>query len=287
MQADGRMSAGPDRPATALAPAKINLALVVGPVGTDGKHEVATVLERVTLADRISVTPARRTRVEGYVDDAIVTAALHRLARAAAHDGGWAARIEKLIPVAAGLGGGSADAAVALRLANAQLPSPLSGEALHELAACVGADVPFFLASGPQLATGDGTQLAPVELPSDYHVVIVAPFGVEKGSTAAVYGAFDDRGGAEGFEVRRAALLAALAAVRSPRDLGRLPANDLASSPLSALLRASGAFRADVSGAGPAVYGLFEERHAALAAGRSLEALGRVWVVEPGGAEPG
>jgi 4-diphosphocytidyl-2-C-methyl-D-erythritol kinase len=272
-----------DRPTTALAPAKINLALVVGPLGEGGKHEVATVLQRVTLADRISVAPARHTKVDGYSEDTLVTAALNRLARAARHDGGWRVRIEKRIPVAAGLGGGSSDAALALRLANAQLPSPLPGAALKDLASHIGADVPFFLASGPQLGTGDGTQLAPLELPTDYHVAIVAPSGVEKDSTAAVYRAFDDREGAEGFHERQAALLAALAAVRSRRDLGRLPANDLASSPLSALLRAHGAFRADVSGAGPAVYGLFDERAAALQAARSLETHGRVWVVEPAG----
>ena len=81
---------------------------------------------------------------------------------------------------------------------------------------------------------------------------------------------FDERDGAHGWDERRAALETALAAVRRPRDLAALPPNDLASSPLAADLRRLGAFRADVSGAGPTVYGLFHHRRQAEAARRAL-----------------
>src|SRR5438067_8301549 len=126
------------------AAAKINLALVVGPVRGDGKHEVATVLQRVDLVDRISIEPARELSVEGFAGDTLVERALRALADAAGVEPRWAARIEKRIPVAAGLGGGSSDAASALRLANETLERPLALEALRALASRLGADVPFF-----------------------------------------------------------------------------------------------------------------------------------------------
>src|SRR5262249_15573945 len=115
--------------------AKINLALVVGPIRPDGKHEVTTVLQRIGLADRITVDPAASLRVEGFADDSLVRRALQSLAEAAGVEPTWAAGIEKQIPVAAGLGGGSSDAAAALRLANELLDEPLDAEQLRTLAA--------------------------------------------------------------------------------------------------------------------------------------------------------
>ena len=261
---------------TGPAPAKINLALVVGPLRADGKHTLATVYQRIDLGDRISVEPADETTVEGFADT-IVRGALELLA--APH--GWRVRIEKHTPVAAGLGGGSSDAATALRLANAQLHEPLAPKELHALAARVGADVPFFLCDGPQLGTGDGTALEPLDLPQDFAVLLVLPEGAAKQSTKAIYDAFDARGGADGFADREAALRDALAGVRRPRDLAALPPNDLARSPLAVALLAAGAFRADVSGAGPAVYGLFHSRADAQHAGDALRAVGRTWVTVP------
>ena len=170
----------------APASAKINLALVVGPRREDGYHEVVTVLQRVALADRIAVEPAPALRVTGFAGDTLVRGALEALAERAGSEPAWHAAITKRIPVAAGLGGGSSDAATALRLANALLPEPRGD--LHEIAAGLGADVPFFLTAGPQLGEGTGTTLRPVSLPADYWVVLVAPHGEAKASTADVYG---------------------------------------------------------------------------------------------------
>jgi 4-diphosphocytidyl-2-C-methyl-D-erythritol kinase len=250
------------------AHAKINLALIVGPVRADGKHELATVLQRIELADRISLEAADEVEVHGFREDTLVVEALQAL--------GVTARvhIEKRIPVGSGLGGGSSDAAAALRLANELRPEPLTASRLHELAAGLGADVPFFLAEGPQLGTGDGTELTPVELASDYTVLVVLPAGVKKASTASVYEAFS---GADGFAQRRATLEQALEA----GDIAALPANDLASSPLADELLELGAFRADVSGAGPAVYGLFAEDEQAEAAREALANRGRTWLTKP------
>jgi 4-diphosphocytidyl-2C-methyl-D-erythritol kinase len=190
-------------------------------------------------------------------------------------------RIDKRIPVAAGLGGGSSDAAAALRLANAQLDEPLPAEALHEIAARVGADVPFFLVDGPQLGTGDGTALEPLDLPQDFVVLIALPDGETKESTRRVYERFDEREGPIGFDDRVRALRDALARVRRPRDLADLPPNDLASSPLAAELRDAGAFRADVSGAGPSIYALFHAKADARRAAGVLRGRARIWITLP------
>jgi 4-diphosphocytidyl-2-C-methyl-D-erythritol kinase len=252
----------------APATAKINLALVVGPRRADGKHEVATVLQRIDLADRITLEPAEQVEVHGFPHDTLVRAALRALGVPAK------VRIEKRIPVAAGLGGGSSDAAATLKLGNEILSEPLPPEELHELAAGIGSDVPFFLTEGPQLGVGDGTELSRVDLRQDYWVVLVLPRGAEKRSTAHVYEAFDR---SDGFEERRAQLDQGLA----ERDLAALPPNDLAASPLAGELRDLGAFRADVSGAGPIVYGLFVRRDQAESARAALEPRGRTWLTVP------
>lgn len=272
---------------SAEAPAKINRELRVGRLRPDGYHEVLSRMVSIDLADRLTAESADALAFS--CDDPAVPPGDHNLvvraARLLASRAGVPARarlrLEKRTPMGGGLGGGSSDAAAALRLANETLPEPLPPARLHELARSLGADVPFFLADGPQLGRGDGSDLDPLDLPQDYFVLLLLPEGAEKQSTAAVYAAFDERGGERGWEERRTALEDALARVRRPRDLAALPPNDLASSPLADELRALGAFRADVSGAGPAVYGLFTHRRDAEAAERALQGRGRVWTTVP------
>jgi 4-diphosphocytidyl-2-C-methyl-D-erythritol kinase len=258
----------------ATAHAKINLALLVGPKRANGYHEIATVLHRIDLADEVTVEDADALSVTGFPGDTLVTRALELLAQADRRESRWRVHIEKRIPVAAGLGGGSSDAAAALALAN----ETLSRDALHDLAARVGSDVPFFLTDGPRLATGTGTDLEPVDLPRDYWIVLVRPSGERKESTASVYARFE---GAAGFDERRAALLDSIRRVRRATDLALLPPNDLASSPLASTIRGLGAFRADVSGAGPTVYGLFVREDEARAAAAALDPLGQVFTTKP------
>jgi 4-diphosphocytidyl-2-C-methyl-D-erythritol kinase len=265
----------------APATAKLNLALVVGRAREGGKHELATVYQRLDLSDRLALRPAARLTVTGFAGDSLVRRALETLAEAAGVAPRWEARLTKRIPVAAGLGGGSSDAATALQLANASLDDPLPPERLRQLAAGLGADAPFFLEQGPQLGQGDGTELSPLELPQDYWVVLLLPRGARKASTAAVYEAYDERDGGKGFRNRRAALKRALAQINRPRDLAALPPNDLASSPLAARFHDLGAFRADVTGAGPVVYGLFQHAVTARSARRSLARLGHSWLTVP------
>ena len=266
----------------APAPAKLNLALVVGPLRANGKHEVVTVLERLSLADTVAVRPAPSTRVSGFEEDTLVGAALQAISASAEGAPRFEARIEKRIPVAAGLGGGSSDAAAALLLANGLLDAPLPVEELGRIAATLGADVPFFLGDGAQLGTADGTALRAIVLPRDYAILLALPHGESKASTRDVYAAFDARGGARGFDARRTALHAALARVERAVDLAGLPPSDLAASPLADELRALGAFRADVTGAGPVVYGLFPTPADAHRAAATVEAKTTCWVVQPG-----
>ncbi len=266
---------------TLAAPAKINLALVVGPRRGDGQHELVTVYERIQLADMLSLEPSDELEVEGFPADTLVKGALMALASAAGVEPAWRITIDKRIPVGAGLGGGSSDAAAALTLANGSLGQPLAAAALHDLAAALGADVPLFLTAGPQLGEGDGTQLTPLALPRDYCVLVLLPDGEQKPSTKAVYDAFDDRCGDVGYAERRDELVTRLKEVSSVRDFARWPKNDLARSAFSDELEGLGAVRADVSGAGPAVYGVFGDEAGARRAEAALQGRGRVWIAFP------
>jgi 4-diphosphocytidyl-2-C-methyl-D-erythritol kinase len=267
------------------AAAKVNLALVVGPRRADGFHDVVTVLQRIDLYDLLELGPGESLTVDGFAEDTLVRRALELLAEAAGVVPAWKVRLEKRIPPAAGLGGGSADAAAALALGNRALAEPLAPEELHRIAAEIGADVPFFLEPGPKLATGRGDELRPLRLPQDFWVLVALEPGAVKPSTGDVYARFDELGAGAGFEDRREAVLAALESCRRPRDLARLPANDLAvaagGTALPKVLREAGAFRSDVTGAGPAVYALFHHRRDAEMAARRLPSATRTWIVAP------
>ena len=261
----------------AAAHAKINLGLAVGPLRPDGRHEVVTVLQRIALADTISLEAADALCVDGFAADTLVRAALQAIADAAKVEPRWRAQIDKRIPVAGGLGGGSSDAATALILANRLLPTPLPIAQLHALAAGLGSDVPFFLTPGPKLARGSGAVLEPLHLPQDYTVVLLLPSGAHKRSTAEVYHAYR---GEEGFAAR-AADLAALASLGASADLAAFPGNDLARSEHVGALLDTGAFRAEVSGAGPTLYGLFADAVTANAAAAALSEIGATWTTIP------
>jgi 4-diphosphocytidyl-2C-methyl-D-erythritol kinase len=132
-------------------------------------------------------------------------------------------------------------------------------------------------------ASGCGRSI--FDLPQDYWVVVALPRLARKASTGEIYRRFDELGGPEGFDARRETLLGALGSVKRPRDFASLPPNDLALAAgrprLVEELVSRGAFRADLSGAGPAVYGLFHHRPDAARAARALRARARVWLVAP------
>lgn len=165
-------------PVVRLAPAKLNLALAVLGIRPDGFHELHSVMVPTGVADRLSLAvlpPGGRDtlHVDGFdagpVEDNLVLRAL-RAARQAARDAGFgpeappplAARLDKRIPVAAGLGGGSSDAAAAVDAALEAWGVELDGGARLAVAASIGSDVPFFLVGGPALVEGRGERLAPL-----------------------------------------------------------------------------------------------------------------------------
>jgi 4-diphosphocytidyl-2-C-methyl-D-erythritol kinase len=266
----------------ALAPAKVNLGLFVGPARAgDGRHELVTVIQSISLADELTLTPAAAGAAEDEVwspgvpgpPSANLAAAALRSFRAAT---GWDAppvrlEIAKRVPLAAGLGGGSADAAATLRLA--RHASGLGDEELlRELGAALGADVPALLTPGRWLAAGAGERLHRLPDPSPPLELLLLPLAHEL-STASVYGEADRLGpGREPHELveRYQRLLAAFGrGAPLPTD-GELLVNDLQPAAVSlcppvaealAQARTAGAERAFVSGSGPTVVGLFEREH--------------------------
>jgi 4-diphosphocytidyl-2-C-methyl-D-erythritol kinase len=194
---------GQTRVLRALAPAKVNLGLFVGRVrAEDAKHELATVMQSISLADELTMENAppgaqgdqlECPGVEGAPEENLAALALREFRRQTGWDGPpQLLRILKRIPVAAGLGGGSADAAAVLRLARAA--SGLGGEELLlEIAAGLGADVPAQVRPGRWLATGAGERLRALPPPRAEFGILVVPGAFEL-STAAVYGEADRLG---------------------------------------------------------------------------------------------
>jgi 4-diphosphocytidyl-2-C-methyl-D-erythritol kinase len=255
---------------SARGPGKVNLSLFVGPAREDGRHELVTLFESVSLADDVSVAPvpapadADEVTCPGVSGLNIVTQTLDGL-RARGWDGPPVrVVIEKWIPVAGGMGGGSADAAAVLRLASAL--APLRFGALAELAASLGADVPSQLRPGLVLGTGAGEVVERVG-PLAPHAFVVVPqaFGL---STAEVYREADrlrlPRAAEELAGRLHALRRAVFAGAELPADL---LVNDLEPAALSLrpeigsaleAVRDAGVAHAMVSGSGPTVFGLLK-----------------------------
>jgi 4-diphosphocytidyl-2-C-methyl-D-erythritol kinase len=186
--------------ATVLAPAKLNLMLAVGAKRADGFHEVASIMQSLDLADRIDVDIElwESDQVDVLVEapgvpggDTLVTRAVKELLERADIGARVWITIEKEIPIGAGLGGGSSDAAVALRAVYDLLGPPLPESVLFEIAEGIGSDVPFFLlgAGAAAFATGRGEQLEPIEPLSPRAWLLAFP-NVHQ-STADVYARHD------------------------------------------------------------------------------------------------
>lgn len=171
------------------APAKVNLTFEALGRRADGYHEVRTVLHAISLADEIAFAPADDLSLaveppeKGAFssaasapagDDNLVLRAARLLRREAGVKTGAAIRLRKRIPVAAGLGGGSSDAAAALRGLRRLWGLDLDADALRELAAQLGSDVPFFVTGGAALAEGRGERIMPLP-PAQGNVVVMSP----------------------------------------------------------------------------------------------------------------
>lgn len=270
------------RTLTLHPPAKINLTLRVGARRDDGFHDVRTLMQSIALGDTLKITSRRGpfvldARAPGVPADRsnLVWRAAELLWRATGGEGeprNAHVRLDKAIPSAAGLGGGSADAAAALAGLNLIWEARRSRRDLIRLAAEIGADVPFFLQGGTALGTGRGDEVYPVDDITKLGLVVIKPsFGV---TTADAYRWLDDD--------REARVAEAETEGRREIDVGwpsgpvRL-ANDLESAVarrhpgiqemISACLR-EGAMGAAMTGSGSAVFGVFAEVNAKRAARR-------------------
>ena len=270
---------------TVRVPAKLNLQLAVGPPRADGYHNLVTVFHAVSLFDEITAEPARRDGVtvsgEGADrvpadQDNLALRAVAALRAAVPEASGVHITIAKRIPVAAGLAGGSGDAAAALVACNELWATGLTQQQLCEVAATVGSDVAFALLGGTSVGRGRGEQLTPALVPAtQYHWVLA--FADGQLSTPEVYASLDrlrtarsaDPGGTGGAAVPAAAgaaepvldaaLMSALRA-GDARRVGPRLSNDLQPAAVSLFpalrrtLKAGlelGALGALVAGSGP------------------------------------
>jgi 4-diphosphocytidyl-2-C-methyl-D-erythritol kinase len=255
-----------------LAYAKLNLVLQVGRPRADGLHPLCSLFASIDLADELTAEPLERgedvIRCPGVAGHNLAARALADFrARAGRRLPPLALTIHKLVPVAAGLGGGSADAAAALRIANELSGRALSREELLHLAADLGSDVPSQLDPCHALVEGVGERIEPVQLPPFAAVLVPDSEGI---STGAAYAELDR------LDAARDSLdpepLRAMAAAQTAEELAAGIENDLQRAALSlrpdleaklGALSDAGALAVAVSGSGPTCFGLFPDRGAA------------------------
>ncbi len=260
---------------TAFARAKINLTLDVLGKRSDGYHEVEMVMQTIELHDRLEFSPGSggiSLSVEGDVpsDESNLAYRAAELIRSYGNiRGGINIRLVKAIPVAAGLGGGSADAAVTLAVLNKLWRTGLSISELMQLGEQLGSDVPFCLLGGTALARGRGEQLERLPpCPRLGLVLIKPPFGV---STAAVYRAFTP-----GSAVKMPDNRAMVKAIREGNIAGIVKNLANALEPVTfkmhpeavrvkEKLMKAGALGTLMSGSGPTVFGLTRDLESARA----------------------
>ena len=267
----------PRQQLTIAAPAKLNLTLDI--VGTlpKGYHAVCMVLQSLSLCDQVALSQAEsgvQIECPAFLpqgqDNIVYRAATEFFAAAGLAPEGVRLTIDKFIPVAAGLGGGSADAAAALFALNQWYDCPLSVDRLLEAGAEVGADVPFCLLGGTMLAEGFGERLRPLPPMPECHLVLVQ--AGKKDSTGAMYHRYDR-------VIRKPAaktpdMLAALKSGELAQVAGALGnafdgiANENESELVKEFFAEDGALGCTMSGSGPTVYGLFAREDEALTSAR-------------------
>ena len=289
----------PNQVAIADAPGKVNLFFKVGPIGEDGFHNVASLYLAVDLRETVTaqISTEYSVKVTGSLGDfqllavptdesnLVVKVAMQVKAEAGSPEAvKLALGIDKHVPVAGGMGGGSADAAAALVAVNELLGANLSPERLQELAAGLGSDVPFALAGGAAVGVGRGDQLTAVDDVAPIYLVLILD---EQGlSTPAVYRRLDDLRAERAEQIDEPSLPPELLGVlhkSNPFELAELMHNDLEEAALSLRpdLRIKittalqhGALRAMVSGSGPTVLALASSEAAAIQIARTMKELG-------------
>lgn len=278
-----------------LAPAKLNLGLEITGRRPDGYHDLVTIMQTVTIYDELSLQTAAEieatSSVEGVApEENLAGAALRALKDHSGVTAGVQFGLDKHIPIGAGLGGASSDAAAVLLGADQLWGLHLPDAALVDLATGLGSDVPFFLSGGTALVTGRGELIQPLPDLVGGWFVVVAPAIVIPRKTATLYAALRPADWSSGERVRQQA-----ARIRSGRALAPELLGNAFARPLFTLrprvatvqhaLYAAGAPFAALSGAGPSHYTFVPRLDRALAIAAHVEAgLGRlahVFVCEP------
>jgi 4-diphosphocytidyl-2-C-methyl-D-erythritol kinase len=265
--------------------AKVNFALDVLGLRVDGYHDIATVMQSISLSDEVEIAriaegfefafepegaeigpPERNT---AYV-------AWKSLQRSTGAPLPVSVRLRKWIPVGAGLGGGSADAAAVLVGLNELFDLGLRTDELRQVGAGVGADVPFCISGGTALAEGVGEMLTPLPGPPAQHLVLAKPH--RSADTGEIYRAHDAAGDRS---ARRVGPVISALQSGKLRDLSASVGNDLTAvtsdlvpevATLQTELMACGALGATMSGSGTAVYGIFDDEGAAKQAANTVGA---------------
>lgn len=285
---------------TTKAPGKLNLCLYLGATRADGLHELVSLFESVSLHDTVTMQSRPGLDSDHVVCDGVVGENLAGRALAAVRTAGILKgpavelTIEKRIPVAAGMGGGSADAAATLRLVAAQ--ANIDPSELTDLAFRLGADVPSQLAPGAAFVGGAGEDVEHVDIATDTPRSFVIVAQAQGLSTADVFRAADAE------ELARAdlstsaeTLRQSIRAAKAPADVAKTIGNDLTRailqlrpelSTLPQQLLETGALAAEFTGSGPTCFGLYADRANADRAASSLTAAGHLaYAAESVGAE--
>lgn len=242
-------------PVTAVVPGKVNLGLEVLGRRSDGYHEVRTILQTVSLFDRFVYTPGEipfqyRSPCGLEPETDLVSRALATVESTI----GWTGTLtlEKHIPEAAGLGGGSSDAAFAITLAHPDRPL----DQRQDLGQRLGSDVPFFLRGGTAIASGTGTNLQPLPTPDVWFVILVPGFAIPS-KTRTMYAALTEADFSDGGQVEAIANAIQHAAPLQqplPNAFERALMGYPALAQAGKALKDAGAGSVSVSGAGPALY---------------------------------
>jgi 4-diphosphocytidyl-2-C-methyl-D-erythritol kinase len=269
------------------SPAKVNLRLEILKRREDGYHELRTLLQKISLHDTLHFSLKKEKGVSINTDhpklpigkDNLVYKAAQSMLKVSDYKGGVCIEIEKRIPLGAGLGGGSSNAATTLKAMNQLLKSNLSKKELMEMGLEIGADVPFFFLEGAAIGLGIGEQLKKKELPILWYVLIYPNFEV---STRWAYENFVLTNQQFHFNLHKF--------LRTPEGISRILLNHLEEvvsekypqiSIMKKILLSAGALGTLMTGSGPTVFGLFPEGKSAAGAYEKIRKLvGRKgWVV--------
>lgn len=269
------------------APAKLNLRLEILKKREDGYHEIRTIFQKINLYDTLHFALKERRGIRITTEDRclptgrknLIYQALRSMLEKSDYKGGVDVQVEKRIPLGAGLGGGSSNAAAALKAMNELLKMNLGKRELMEAGAKIGADVPFFLFEGSAIGTGIGERLRKITLPPLWYILIYPNFEI---STRWAYQNFVLTKSKYHINLQRL--------LKSPDGVLSLLQNDLEGTvsarhpeitQMKEMLISSGAMDAMMTGSGPTVFGLHSDGEQARNTFNKLKkkARGRGWKV--------